>query len=71
MAPSITEQNIKEIELAFVNTSRVFRPKDGTVKWFKDELDQVWLKFVPAESIGGLEQVWPGHRVVRVIYAKK
>lgn len=66
----IVEEGISEIELAASQTwNRSFKPENGKVKWFRDELGQLWVKFRD-DKVSGLERVWPASRVVQVVYKK-
>lgn len=80
----IIEQGVATIELAASQQwNRDFEPFDGKVKWFRDELGQIWVKFQTGriqtivhphdteERVVDLkDHVWPASRVVEVVYNK-
>jgi hypothetical protein len=80
---SITEERIEEVELSagVRSTNRHWLPYRGRVKWFRDELGQLWVKFYtkwePHRSSAPYVlatytcHVYPASSVVSVVYAPK
>lgn len=67
----IIEQGISAIEYrTAANFNRVHRPADGVAKWFKDGLDQIWVKFTTKEMGVTTDHVVLASRVVEVRYDK-
>lgn len=68
MADSITETGIAAITIAISDVfNRILSVEDGTAKWFRDELDQVWVKFNTSAN----HHVFPASRVREVLYYKR
>ena len=67
MPGEIIEEHISEIELreplAYVS------PVGRTAKWFRDELDQMWVKFRETCPEGIRTVVIPADRIAAVSYA--
>lgn len=75
----IVEEGVTSIELAASSTfNRSYTPDAGRVKWFRDELGQLWCKFTTASKSNGhvipgtvRDHVWSADRVVQVQYDKE
>jgi hypothetical protein len=74
-AQEIVEEGVASIELAASSTfNRSYTPAAGRVKWFRDELGQLWAKFstTKRDLVGTVvDHVWPADRVVEVQYNKE
>jgi hypothetical protein len=67
------EEGVTYIEMAASTVfNRGFTPAGQRVKWFRDELGQLWVKFQTTRSgdSAPIDRVWPADRVVEVQYAK-
>ena len=65
----ITESGIAHIEVAVSDSFNVkHNLNDGTAKWFRDELDQLWVKFDTPNRIRVEHHVIPAHLVRDVVY---
>jgi hypothetical protein len=71
----IEEHGISQITLDNGYENEEYEPKDGYVKWFRDELGQTWAKFytehIHEGEIQTLCQVWPAAAVTVVEYPKE
>jgi hypothetical protein len=71
LAQSQVEEGVASIELAASSTwNREYKPVDGRVKWFRDDMGQVWVKFQALKDGHLLDRVWLASRVVEVTYDK-
>lgn len=62
----IIETGVKQIVIAYTDDlNQVYEIKDGWAKWFRDELDQVWVKF---NNLNDTHYVIPADRVREVVY---
>jgi len=71
-SPEILEQNISRIEVMSRTTSAFYTPEGGAAKWFRDELGQVWVKFLVKREMSNdrgvlIEEHVFAARLVRVI----
>lgn len=69
----IVEQGVWDIEIAASSVfNRTFRPAGQRVKWFRDELGQLWTKFsvAPEGKTTVHEHVVPASKVAQVRYRK-
>lgn len=69
----IVEEGVTSIELAASSSfNRVYIPVDFRVKWFRDELGQMWVKFSTKQVRVDkpTDRVWPADRVIEVCYNK-
>jgi hypothetical protein len=72
-AKAIEEEGISRIEVEVSSTyNRAFIPLDGRAKWFRDELNQLWVKFITVSNADQelVQHVIPASRVVEVLYPK-
>jgi hypothetical protein len=67
----IFETGISRIEYVLTSDAiRVHEPHNGQAKWFKDELGQVWCKFITVTNGKTEQHVVLGSRIIEVVYAK-
>jgi len=75
MANEIIEEGITAILVSrSSNMNREFTPAGQRAKWFRDDLDQLWVKFDVAESTLSQDvvtHVIPASRVVDVQYLRR
>jgi len=72
MTQEIVETGITLLTIEFGHAQRTFVPAGAEAKWFKDDLDQLWVKFSTTKSGDRppLQHVIPASRVVEVQYQK-
>ena len=66
----IVENNIRIILIEYAQGRESimhYRPQDGRAKWFRDDLDQLWVKFTFADE----HHVVPASRVIEVVYNRR
>jgi hypothetical protein len=71
MADELIETGVSAIEYRVLpKVLRNFEPFNGTVKWFRDELDQLWTKFSTEDDGVITDHVIPATSVAEVRYRK-
>lgn len=77
----IIEEHVEKVDMALSDKyNEILKPLDGLVKWFRDELGQLWVKLKIAEGVsydtGHRTQMSrtvciPADRVRKVIYKER